>query len=279
MIIDTHQHFWRGRVPAYDKWMTGRLQGLSGRHMPEDLAPELVAAGVTATVAVQSWGSVEETHEYLRIADTHEWVVGVVGWLDLTAPSFTEDLDALRGGRHGEWLRGIRHTVDLDERPEWFSRPDVRTALRTLGDFALAYDLLVRPNYLVSAAEAVEACPGTQFVLDHCGKPPVGDSLDNWKRGIEGLSRHPNVACKLSGLLTLSPTESSSDNLRPIVDEILQAFGPERVMFGSDWPVSSCVANYSDVTAQTTALIDDLSPVEKAGVLSANAQRVYKLLA
>ncbi len=218
MIVDAHQHFW-DPARAHYPWMTDDLRR---RYGPEDLEPVLVEHGIAGTVVVQARHSLDETRELLEIAGATPFVLGVVGWLDLTG-DVEQQLASLDGT-----LVGVRHQVHDEPDAAWLLRDDVQRGLGAIGEAGLVYDLLVRTRELPAAVETVRRNPGTRFVIDHVAKRPRED--DGWARGVAALAELPNVACKLSGLFTEYDPQGT-------VERALAWFGPERCMFGSDWPV------------------------------------------
>jgi L-fuconolactonase len=233
MIVDAHQHFWDPSAADYP-WMTDEVSPLRRRFGPKDLEPLLLEHGITATVVVQARHSLEETQELLAIAAATPFVAGVVGWLDLTG-----DVEGQLGELDGA-LVGVRHQVHDEPDAAWLLRDDVQRGLATVGEAGLVYDLLVRARELPAAVETVRKHPGTKFVLDHAAKRPTEDGA--WERDVRALAELPNVACKLSGLLTEQrPGETAA--------QALEWFGPERCMFGSDWPVCLLAGEYGDALA------------------------------
>ena len=230
------------------------------------------APGIDATVLVQTVTVPEETPELLALAAEHELIAGVVGWVDLTAPDVAEALAALPS----EWLVGIRHQVQGEPDPHWLCREDVRRGLRAVADAGLVYDLLTLPPQLPAAIETVRALDDVVFVVDHLSKPPIASgALEPWASDIRELARHENVACKLSGMVTEADWSTwTVDDLRPYADTVLEAFGPDRVMFGSDWPVCTLAASYAEVVEAAEALV----PVEQhAAVFGETCRRTYTL--
>ncbi|MFF7981635.1 amidohydrolase family protein [Streptomyces sp. NPDC007901] len=276
MTIDAHHHVWDLSVRDQD-WITGpELQPLRRNFTVEDLEPEARAAGVTGTVLVQTVTVAEETPEFLALADTHELVVGVVGWTDLTHPGIADELARLRELPGGSYLKGIRHQVQGEPDPEWLLRRDVHRGLTALADAGLVYDLIVRPHQLPAAVKAAQAHPHLTFVLDHLGKPPIASgTLDPWATAVRSLAALPHTFCKLSGMVTeADPASWTVDDLRPYADTVLDAFGPDRLMFGSDWPVCTPAATYGEVLDATTRLI---TPADRTAVFETTATRVYGL--
>jgi L-fuconolactonase len=230
-------------------------------------------------VLVQTITVAAETPELLDLAAREPMVLGVVGWVNLAAPGVAERLAQLRASAGGQWLAGIRHQVQEEPDPRWLCRPDVRRGLAAVCEAGLAYDLLLTPPQLDAAIETVAALPELRFVLDHAGKPPIRDrELEPWRDRIGQLARYGNVTCKLSGLVTeADPAAWTVDDLRPYADTLLDAFGPERLMFGSDWPVCLLAASYDQVTIAAEELTAGLSGAERAAVFGGTAARAYGL--
>ena len=273
-IIDAHHHFWDTTRNAYP-WMTDEQAAIRRPFAPADLQPHLTATSVVGTVLVQTRSDLEETREFLSIAAANAFVRGVVGWVDLTSPHLSEDLETLQGGK----LVAIRHQVHDEPDAEWLLRPDVRRGLGTISDQNLVYDLLVRTRELPAAIDTVRAMPNASFVLDHLAKPPfLSGDLSEWSRLMRELARSDNVVAKLSGLVTEADWHAwTPATLQPAVDVALEAFGPGRLMFGSDWPVSLLAATYEQVVATAQQLTSGLSDAERDQVFSATAIRVYGL--
>ncbi|NED82584.1 amidohydrolase family protein [Streptomyces sp. SID11233] len=278
-IVDAHHHIWDLSVRDQE-WITGEeLAPLRRDFSLTDLEPEARANGVTATVLVQTVTVPEETPEFLALADGSDLVAGVVGWSDLTAPDITDTLAALRALPGGDRLVSLRHQVQSEPDPEWLLRADVLRGLAAVADAGLVYDLVVQPHQLPAAVRAAELLPGLTFVLDHAGKPPIatGGPLP-WADDLRALAALPNTACKLSGLVTeADPHNWTVKDLRPYADTVIDAFGPARLMFGSDWPVCRLAATYTEVVEAAHALVSGLAPDERAAVLATTAERVYGL--
>ncbi|MEV0093914.1 amidohydrolase family protein [Streptomyces sp. NPDC050738] len=276
-IIDAHHHVWDLAVRDQD-WIAGpELAPLRRDFTLADLEPEVRAAGVSATVLVQTVTVAEETPEFLALADGSDLVAGVVGWTDLTAPDVDHTLASLRELPGGERLVGIRHQVQGESDPQWLLRPDVRHGLAAVADAGLAYDLLVLPHQLPAAARAAALHPELTFVLDHVGKPPIAAAeLEPWAERVRALAARPNTVCKLSGMVTEAAWATwTVEDLRPYAKTVLDAFGPGRLMFGSDWPVCRLAATYGEVVDAAHELTHDLSPDERADIFGGTAARVY----
>ncbi|GGN34598.1 amidohydrolase family protein [Streptomyces fuscichromogenes] len=276
MTVDAHHHVWDLSVRDQD-WLSGpELQPLRRNFTVEDLEPEAAAAGVTRTVLVQTVTVPEETPEFLLLADTHDLVAGVVGWTDLTRPDVADELARLGELPGGSCLKGIRHQVQGEPDPEWLLRPDVGRGLTALADAGLVYDLIVLARQLPSAVKAAESHPDLTFVLDHLGKPPIASgALEPWATAVRTLAALPNTVCKLSGMVTeADPASWTVDDLRPYAETVLDAFGPDRLMFGSDWPVCVLAGTYAEVFDAAAELI---APADRTAVFGTTATRVYGL--
>ncbi|MFE4534433.1 amidohydrolase family protein [Streptomyces scopuliridis] len=278
-VIDAHHHIWDLSVRDQD-WITGPAMAPLRRNFGlADLDAETRAAGVSATVLVQTIGVPEETPEFLAAADGSDLVAGVVGWTDLTAPGVADTLAALRELPGGERLVGIRHQVQGEPDPRWLLRPDVRRGLAAVAAAGLVYDLVILEHQLPAATKAAELLPGLTFVLDHLGKPPIAaGATEPWAGLVRELAARPNTVCKLSGMVTEAAWDSwTAEGLRPYADTVLDAFGPERLMFGSDWPVCRLAATYGEVLDTARTVTDGLSEDERAAVFRDTARRVYAL--
>ncbi|MFC8358244.1 amidohydrolase family protein [Streptomyces griseorubiginosus] len=273
-VVDAHHHVWDLAVRDQD-WIAADSP-LRRTFTVEDLAAEARAAGVDRTVLVQTVTVPEETPEFLALAAGHDLIAGVVGWTDLTRPDVADELARLRELPGGSFLRGIRHQVQGEPDPRWLLRPDVLRGLAAVAEAGLVHDLVVLPSQLPACVEAAESLPHLTFVLDHLGKPPVAaGTLEPWASDLRALAALPNTVCKLSGMVTeADPANWTVDDLRPYADTVLDAFGPDRVMYGSDWPVCTSAATYDEVLATARELI---GPGDADQVLAATATRVYGL--
>ncbi|MET9758846.1 amidohydrolase family protein [Streptomyces sp. NPDC006372] len=275
-VVDAHHHVWDLSVRDQD-WITGpELSPLRRDFTIKDLEPEASAAGVGRTVLVQTVTVPEETPEFLALAEAHELIAGVVGWTDLTGPDVAGELARLRELPGGRYLKGIRHQVQGEPDPEWLLRPDVLRGLAAVADAGLVYDLVVLPHQLPACARAAAALPGLTFVLDHLGKPPVAaGTLEPWAADLRALAALPNTVAKLSGLVTEADLASwTPADLRPYAEVALEAFGPDRLMYGSDWPVCTLAVRYADTLELTRDLT---SPRDRERILTTTATRVYGL--
>jgi L-fuconolactonase len=278
-VVDAHHHVWDLSVRDQG-WISGpELAPLRRDFLLADLEPEARTAGVTATVLVQTITVPQETPEFLQLAACSDLVAGVVGWTDLTAPDVADQLASLGAGPGGEYLVGIRHQVQAEPDPRWLVRPDVLRGLTAVAEAGLVYDLVVKPHQLEAAAEAATRLPHLTFVLDHLGKPPIASgALAPWAEEPRRLAALPNTRCKLSGLVTEADWGSwTTQDLKPYADTVLDAFGPDRLMFGSDWPVCRLAADYAQVIAAARELTTQLTSAERHQVFTYTAARTYGL--
>ena len=268
-MIDAHQHFWQ--VSRFDyPWMSSDLGVLYRDYLPHDLASILERNGVDQTVLVQASNSVAESRWLLELADANSFIAGVVGWVDLT------QLDELCA--HPKF-KGVRHLVESEPDDEWLIQPAVLASLQKLASRGLTYDLLVHTRHLKYVPQVVESCPELRFVIDHLAKPPIArNEINEWSEAMKPVAAFPNVHCKLSGLVTEANwTSWQTDDLRPYVDKVLELFGPDRMMFGSDYPVCLLAASYDRVLESFQELLQDLSDADRDKIFSTNAERFYRL--
>jgi L-fuconolactonase len=257
-VIDAHHHFWDPRTAGYP-WMTGAYEPLRKVYGPSDLAPLLDGVGVTATIVVQARQELDETRSLLEMAATTPWVAGVVGWVDLTRADVADTIASVREGENGDRLVGIRHLVHDEPDPEWLLRDDVLRGLSALAETGLAFDLLVRTRELPAATEVARRLPGLRFALDHLAKPPISTrQIEPWASAIGAIARLPNVSCKVSGLVTEADWSSwRSADLAPYIAKAVENFGADRLMWGSDWPVCTLAASYSEVFESAVEIFSD----------------------
>lgn len=271
--LDAHQHFWR-YDPAQHVWMTDAMEALRRDYLPQDLAPLLHGTGFDGTIAVQARQMVEETEWLLALADRHAFIRGVVGWVDLRSPDLAAQLERLGANPK---LVGVRHVVHDEPDEDFMLRPEFRRGIARLGPAGLTYDLLLRPPHLKAAIRLVDEFKDQPFVLDHIAKPGVGDvSRSLWKEDLRRLAERPNVSCKLSGLVTEADWSAwRPADFRPALDVVLEAFGGDRLMIGSDWPVCTLAADYATTMGVVMDFVRDLTPKERDGILGGNCARFY----
>jgi L-fuconolactonase len=278
LVVDAHHHVWD--LSVRDQPWTEGLPVLRRSFGMAELVPQLVRNGVHGTVLVQTVTVAQESPELLEVAGRHPEVLGVVGWVDLTGPDVADELSRLRSLPGGDRLVGVRHQVQEEPDPRWLLREDVLRGLRAVAAAGLVYDLLVVRSQLDAAVAVTRALPELRFVLDHAGKPGIAEGeLDPWRSQITDLAGGANVSAKLSGLLTEAAPSWSPADLRPYSDHLLECFGPDRVMAGSDWPVCLLRADYDRTTAVTRELLSGLSDVERRSVLGGTAVQAYGLAA
>lgn len=273
MWIDAHHHVWDpGHRPQ--PWMDPNWP-INRPYSLEDYGEAVHGTPVSSSIVVQTAPSLAETVDLLALAEHRPSVAGVVGWIDLLAP-LGPQLDLLAASPGARRLVGFRHQAEDETDPDWHAQAEVIAAVRELGRRGFTYDLLVRPHQLPAATTLARATASTtRLILDHCGKPPVGEDLRAWNEGLRQLALSDNVACKISGLVTEADWSNwSLADLAPIVDAALAAFGPSRLMFGSDWPVCLLAASYADVLETATTLLPHAAAAE---VFAATATRWYQL--
>jgi L-fuconolactonase len=281
-VVDAHVHVWR--IAARPQpWIDPVSMATIHRDFTiDDLAAAAASAGVNEMVLVQALNRIDETEDYLVEASTSDLIRAVVGWADLVAADLSDQLDRLATGPGGNLLAGIRHQAQAEKDPaEWIAQPEVRRGFEEAGKRGLLCELMMRPAQLDQTYTVVRAVPGTTFVLNHAGKPPVtsgwpSEASHDWARQVRQLARCDNVLCKLSGLTTMADLETwRVDDLEPFASTLIDAFGPERLIFGSDWPVSLRAGDYRRTVDAAKALLTRLDATDQQQVLAGNARRVY----
>lgn len=275
-MIDAHQHFWtlaRGDYP----WPNETVAPIFCDFSPDDLAPLLARAGVRQTVLVQATDTVAETEFLLDLAERHDFVAGVVGWVDLSAADAIATIDRLRTNSR---LKGLRPMLQNIEDTDWILRPDVQPALAHMAETGLRFDALIQPRHLPPMLDIARRHPGLKIVIDHIAKPKMGNGRKpeaDWVDGMQQLAACPNVWCKLSGMLTEIGPEWKRADIAPFAATVLEAFGAGRIMWGSDWPVVNLAGDYERWIEAARALTADRSEAERAQIFGATAQRFYGL--
>ena len=274
MRIDSHQHFWR-YDPVKGAWITDDMKAIRRDFLPDDLSPLFQAHGIDGCVAVQADQTEDENHFLLDLAQSNSWIKGVVGWLDLKADNLEERIQFFS---ENERFKGVRHVLQTE--PDGFmSDPDFVSGVTKVGENQLTYDILTIENQLNEVVEFVSALPEMPLVIDHISKPNIStSSFDHWSKCMKELSEFDHVHVKLSGMITEANWETwSIQDLKPYVDFCLEHFGPDRLMYGSDWPVCLVAGKYDQVIFSIKALIAQLSSDEQAAIFGLTASRFYNL--
>jgi L-fuconolactonase len=272
MRIDAHQHFWTTIRGDYG-WLTPELGPLWRDFLPDDLSPHLARHGVDCTILVQAAATEAETEFLLGVAAETPFVAGVVGWTDFEAPDAPARIARLA---QDPLLVGLRPMVQDIADDDWLARPALAPAFRTMVEHGLVFDALVLPRHLPRLKQVLDRHPDLAVVVDHAAKPHIkAQSFDPWRQDMAAVAAHPQVSCKLSGLVTEAAADWTLDHLRPVAEHLIACFGPERLIFGSDWPVLRLAASYDLWFQAAEALCSGLSQDECAAVFGANAARVY----
>lgn len=275
MRIDSHQHFWKYDA-VRDAWITEEMRVIRRDFLPGNLAPECAANCIDATIAVQADQSEKETLFLLELAESDPLIAAVVGWIDLCAPRVAERLQFF--SRY-EKLRGFRHIAQAEPDDRFLVRPDFLSGARLLHQFNFTYDVLIYPKQLPAALALVAAIPEQHFVLDHLAKPEIKTGRrKEWEAQIREITQNPNVYCKLSGMVTEADWRSwKKEDFEPYLDVVFEAFGVDRLMFGSDWPVCLVAASYAQVVEIIEDYVKKNIPAAKEAIFGENASRFYGL--
>jgi L-fuconolactonase len=275
MRIDAHQHFWCYSAADYP-WIGKGMERLARDHLPKDLAPLAAAEGIGGTVAVQARQSLEESRWLLELSAADPLIRGVVGWVDLRS---THVEDQLREFAERPKFVGVRHVFQDEADPRFLLGESFLHGIGKLATFGLTYDLLLYPQQLPAAAEFVGRFPEQPFVLDHLAKPRIkAGELAPWRRDLKALAAHGNVLCKLSGLVTEAAWQGwKRADFTPYLEVAIEAFSPERLMFGSDWPVCTLAADYAETMGIVTDVLGGLTAAQREAILGGNATRFYAL--
>jgi L-fuconolactonase len=275
MRIDAHQHFWQiGRFKY--PWMEGASSRLRRDYLPEDLRPILARNNFDGTLVVQATTDAGEAEWLLDLATRNEFILGVVGWVDLTSERLGDMLDGLQ--RHPRF-KGVRHPLEDEADDQWLIRPDVLRGLKELERRRMPYDLLIRPRHLPLVLEVADKVPDLPLVIDHIAKPPIRTGvLDGWAQDLERVAAIPQVYVKVSGMITEADWKTwTGEHLKPFVQHAWNVFGPERCMFGSDWPVCLEAGIWKEVLAGFTQALGPVRKEIRAGIMGKNAARFYHL--
>jgi L-fuconolactonase len=275
MKIDAHQHFWAYNANDYG-WMGPGMEILKKNHLPDTLQPLLKKTGIDGTIAVQARQLIEETRWLLELAGQYPFIKGVVGWVDLRSPHLDEQLTLFKAQPK---FRGVRHVIHDEPDDAFMLRNNFIRGIGMLAEFDLTYDLLLFPKHLPAAYELVSRFPAQPFVLDHLAKPLIKEGIrEPWATYLRRLAENPNVYCKVSGMVTEADWHAwQPADFQPYLDIVFEAFGPERIMWGSDWPVCTVAAPYAAIAGIIVDYIQQFSADEQAGVLGRNAMKFYGL--
>ena len=275
MHIDAHQHFWRYDVRRHD-WITDEMKILKRDYLPADLSPELRANGMSGCVAVQAEQSEDETEFLIEMADQYPFIKGVVGWVDLLSPNLPERLSYFS---KYDKLRGFRHVVQSEADDGFMLRPEFCRGIERLQEYGFTYDILIYSRQLPAAVELVSRFPQQSFVVDHIAKPSIRtNEFEPWASQMLALGKNANVYCKVSGIITEADWKNwNSEAIAPYLDVVFEAFGIDRLMFGSDWPVCLLAGSYEQVVRLIESYVGKLSLMQKEGVWGMNATRFYAL--
>lgn len=274
-VIDAHQHFWdidRFNYP----WMSPDDSVLYRNYLPSDLKPEMGSVGVDTCVFVQANHDLEENRWVLDLADEHDFIAGVVGWVDLTSPDVDDTLSEFAA--HPKFV-GIRHITHDEPDDDWIIRDDVLHGLRCLAKHDLTFDLLFRPQHLKHVPRLVKELPNLPMVIDHIAKPPIKDgAMDGWLEDLRVAASYENIYCKLSGMITEADHQKwTPADLKPYVEQVVELFGVQRLMFGSDWPVCNLAGDYQRVFEALDSAVGILHPNNHAAIFGGVAARFYGL--
>lgn len=273
--IDSHQHFWRYH-PVRDAWITADMQVIRRDFLPGDLQPLLAANGIAGCIAVQADQSEAETDWLLQLAAEYPFIKGVVGWVDLRAEDIRERLAHYQQFLQ---LKGFRHIVQAESDPDFLLGKDFLRGITALSDFGFTYDILVLPAQLPAVVPFVEQCSAQKLIVDHLAKPCIrSGEINEWAYHMRQLGKHRHVYCKVSGMVTEADWQQwRVADLRPYLDVVFDAFGPERLLFGSDWPVCLVAAQYAEWCALLEDYMQAFTPAEKSMVWGGNAKQFYNL--
>ena len=279
-VVDAHHHFWDTNSDEFHyDWMTDDLAAIRGRFGPAELQPALAERGVGHTVLVQTLPSLAETAGYLEIAASTDFVAGVVGWVDLTDTGVAEAIARLKDRPDGNGLVGIRHQAQDEPDPDWLALPEVLRGVAAVAQAGLAYDVLIHSRELPAALALVRSRPECRFVVDHIAKPNIREhEIEPWASGMRALAVLPNVWVKVSGMIEEAGwTTWRPDDIRPYVEMVLDWFGPDRLIFGSNWPVCLVAGSYGQVVDALSMALVGIGEDDRSRIFGGNAIAAYRL--
>jgi L-fuconolactonase len=279
MNIDAHQHFWNLDKVEYP-WLVPEFGPIYRSFEAPELEPQLKASGIDKTVLVQAMDSYEDTYYMFDVAAEHDWIAGIVGWVPLLKPD--EAGKKLEEFTKNPRFKGMRHLIHEEADPDWVVQDTVIEGLKVLASFRLTFDVVaVFPNHLKHVPTLAEKVPNLKMVIDHLAKPPYADAdaMQVWREQLAAAARYPQVYAKVSGLNTAIPNTDSwtADDIKPAIDYALEQFGPERLMFGSDWPVAILAGDYARVWEETNKALASLGTDEREAILGKTATAFYSL--
>ena len=272
--IDCHMHFWTlAMEPYYSLWMSPDLRTLYGDYLPRDAQPLMAANNVQGVVLVSAASSIHETGYLMGMADSQDFIRGVVAWVDILAPSAVEDLQSWARFRK---LKSIRpYLQDLPE-DDWILKPELDPAIKAMLDLGLRFDALIKPRHILNTVRFIERYPTLPVIVDHMAKPAICENgFEPWRRDIEQFRNLKHVYCKMSGILTEDGPNWTRDRLRPYFEAIIDVFGPDRLVFGSDWPVVNLVADYSSWIETLNQALGGLTRADQQKIWADNGERFY----
>jgi L-fuconolactonase len=275
MKIDAHQHFWKYNEER-DSWITDEMSVIQRNFLPEDLRPVLAANEIDGSVIVQSDQSKEENVFQLANSLQHDFVKGVVGWIDFQAENISDQLDYYQEFKK---MKGFRHVLQGEKQRDFMLRPSFMQGISKLERFGYTYDILIYPDQLRYIIEFVKSFPNQRFVLDHIAKPYIRDGkIQEWQFQISELAKAENVWCKVSGMVTEANWPAwKKEDFVPYLETVAEAFGTKRLMFGSDWPVCLVAASYEQVIGLVRDFFSTFSPNEQEAIFGENAVNFYNL--
>ena len=277
MIIDSHQHFWQLDKPFNYQWLSAPgNEAINRDFLPEHLVENMADTGVTHSVFVQTQHNIDETRWVFDLAENSDFIVGVVGWVDLADEACESQVEQLV---ENPLFVGVRHITQDEPDDNFIIRPDVLEGLQVLEKFNVPFDLLFYTKHLKHAAILAEQMPGLPMVVDHLSKPQIKHGLiDDWRKDLRAASSYPNVYCKLSGMITEADWDKwTVDDLQPYVETAIECFGPDRCMYGSDWPVCELAGSYKQVFEALDAMVGRLSESERQSIFCDTAKQFYRL--